>query len=182
MANTYNLIQGYTLGSDVTGGVTFSTIPQTFTHLVFRISARSGQAGAIDDMKISINGNSSATYANIRLYGEFAGGSFVTGQDGGSAVGLGQTYIGALEGNGSNANIFSSCHLFIPNYTSSVIKNGYSDSSAQNNSTAASNWNKQLGTIRSSDTNPITSIKIESYNNPTLKTGSTIFLYGLAST
>ena len=72
MANTYFLIQGYTLGSDVTGDISFTSIPQTYTHLIFSISARSGQAGAIDDLRIIINNNTSATYTNIRMYAEFA--------------------------------------------------------------------------------------------------------------
>jgi hypothetical protein len=178
MANTFYNIKTYTLVSNSANGVTFSAIPQTYAHLILKISARSTSSGAGDDVKITINGNTSATYTSLKLYGE---GS-TTGQSYSNAVWSSSApYFGALSGGATEASTFSSHDITFPNYTSSVTKNGISYSVAPNNSASAFglNWNA----LYTSDTNPITSIKIESYNasSNTLASGSTISLYGLAS-
>ena len=180
MASTYTLIQGYTLTSDAASGVTFSSIPQTYAHLVVRISARSVNATVVADIRVTINGNTSATYSNNRLYA--VGNSASSGQDGGSGAFASYSYVGALAGNSATSTIFSGQEFFFPKYTSSgITKNGNSSSSATNNGLSADNWYSQLNTIKTSDTDPITMLKFETSGGTGLKTGSTLFLYGLAS-
>jgi hypothetical protein len=179
MANTYTLIQGYTLTSNAAGAITFSSIPQTFEHLVLRVSARSLDASVISDIKILINGNTSATYSNNRLYA--VGNPVSTGQDGGNAANTTWTYFGALTGNNATSTIFSGQEIFLPKYTSSTTKNGNGSSTSTNNGLSSDNWYSQYNTIKTSDTNPITSISLTSNSNAYLMNKSTIFLYGLAS-
>ncbi len=97
MPNTIIPIQTYTLTSDVTS-IVFSNIPQNYTDLKIVCSARSGRDSYADDLRITINGNTAATYANRRMYG--TGSS--TGADGGSATGLTYAYSG-IKSNSTNA-------------------------------------------------------------------------------
>ena len=173
MANTYSLIQSYTLGSDTAGGITFSTIPNTYTHLIVNFCARDTRTSYADDLRIQINGNS-GSYSNVRLYATGAG----TGQDGGT--GVNNTYFGFIAGSTATSNVFGNGEMIFPNYISGTAKNGISNSGIVNTVT-----NFQLGdnSIMSPVTSAITSITLTGYNasSGTLSAGSTLFLYGLKS-
>lgn len=177
MANTYDLIQSYTLGSNTANGITFSSIPNTYTHLVINFSGRDTRSGTYaDDLRIQINGNN-GSYSNARLYGASGG----TGADGGT--GVNNTYFGFVAGDTATASVFGNGTMIFPNYISSTTKNGIQNSGA--NSLSATN-DYQLGqnSLISPVTSPITSITITGYNAPsgTLSAGSTFFLYGLKNT
>jgi len=175
MANTYTLISSYNLSSDITsGGVTFSSIPSTYSHLYLMYSIRSGRTSTSDDLKLTINGNTSATYQNIRLYGYNSS----SGNDGGSGNwAAGYTYLGYSNGSSALAGAFSSGHYIIPMYQQGTTKTLISTAAASDNTNQYQNG---FGALTTSDTNPITSIKIEPYNTPqTMFAYSTLYLYGL---
>jgi len=177
MANTYDLIQSYTLTSNTASGITFSAIPSTYTHLVINFSGRDTRSGSYaDDLRIQINGNS-GSYSNARLYGA-AGG---TGGDGGT--GVNNTYFGFVAADTATASVFGNGTMIFPNYTSSTTKNGIQNSGA-NSFGATNDYQNGQGALVSPVTASITSIAISGYNAPsgTLSSGSTLFLYGLKST
>lgn len=62
---TYELIETTTLSSSASS-VTFSNIPQTFTHLVIRITGE--DTFGFDDINIKVNGDSSNIY-NLQTIG-----------------------------------------------------------------------------------------------------------------
>jgi hypothetical protein len=174
MPNTLIPIQTYTL-SATASSVIFSNIPQNYTDLKIVVSARCGRDSYADDLRITINGNTSATYANRRLYGT---GSSV-GSDGGSASGMTYTYSGLGTATTATANTYSNTQFYFINYTSNSTKVWSSDGTAENNSSSM-----QLGITSNScsDTNSITSITIDAYNTPrTLLAGSTFTLYGISN-
>ncbi|CAB4173630.1 hypothetical protein UFOVP973_1, partial [uncultured Caudovirales phage] len=65
MANTYVLLNSNTVGVGGTASVTFSSIPQTYTDLMVRISARSTLSGA--KVIVQINGVTSSSYQGKNL-------------------------------------------------------------------------------------------------------------------
>jgi hypothetical protein len=174
MPNTLIAIQTYTITSD-TAAVTFSNIPQNYADLKLVVCARTGRDSYADDLRITINNNTSATYTTRRMYGN--GSS--TGADGGSATGLTWAYSGISNATTSTTGVYSNTEFYFPNYTSSIKKLWSSDGVAENNNTAT-----QLGFTSNScsDTNPITSITIDGYNAPrTVLAGSTFTLYGISN-
>jgi hypothetical protein len=110
MANTYNLISSVSVGSGGTSTITFSSIPQTYTDLVFLITARNSNSN-YGGFFIKFNG--STAYSNVsakRLLG-----------NGSSASSNGSTEILWTQSD-FPANIFATSQMYIPNYTSSNSK------------------------------------------------------------
>jgi hypothetical protein len=174
MANTFDLIQAYDLASNTAGGVTFSAIPQTYTHLLIKFSIRSGRTGQYaDDLRVTLN--SSTNYTNIRLYGLNSN----TNQDGGTSAT--NNYLAVGTAVDAAAGAFSSGQYLIPNYTNTSypkVINSYAIASNNVNNT----YQSILGNLTNvADNAAITSINIQGFNAPsgTLIAGSTIRLYGL---
>jgi len=180
VANTYALIQGYTLTSNTSGGVTFSSIPATYTHLIINVSGRGTRSTYnSDDVKVTING-STGSYSNIRLYGSNGGSN----ADGGA--GAGQTYLGVVAAAQATANVFGNGEWFFPNYRSSTLKNGIANAGSVDSNDGAK-YQMGIGSLSAptGETGAITSITIQGYDassGGTLTAGSTIYLYGLKST
>lgn len=172
MANTFELIQTYTLATNTSGGITFSSIPQTFTHLLIRMSGRDTRDSYADDLKITINSLSS--YSNNRLYGANTN----AGHDGGT--GAGNNYLGFVPANTASANCFSSGQILITNYTGTSFPKifaGYSTAI----SSSTNQYQLGIGNIDTDNNGAITSINIQGYNSAsgTLNAYSTFSLYGL---
>ena len=169
------LIETKTVGVGGASSIEFTSITGAYTDLKLVITARSQRSNYADDFKVTINNNTSATYTNRRMYG--TGTSY--GSDGGSSTGTGNSYSGVLNSNTSTANTFGNCEFYFFNYSASgVTKCWYSEAASENNSADA-----QMGFTGNliSDTNPITVIKLESYNSPTLDAGTTASLYGISA-
>jgi hypothetical protein len=166
MANTYKLIASNTVGSGGVADITFSSIPQTYTDLLIKVSARASGGGTINNnIQFEFNGSStSKTY--IELYG--------TGSAVGSAS-LTDMRIGYISGSTATANAFGNSELYIPNYTSANNKSSSGDSVSESNDAGAF---ISIGANLWSNTAAITSIKlfIPSYD---MVQHSTAYLYGI---
>lgn len=178
MANTYNLIQSYTLASDISGGVTFSNIPNTYTHLIINFSTKGNRSNTRDDLKITING-SNGNYSNVRFYGSSGGG---VGSDGGTGTTF--NYIGFASGATASSTIFGNGDIIFPNYISNTLKNTISNSGVSASTSDGNVYQLGYGSLSAptSVTQAISSINISSYNGTGLNTGSTLYLYGLKNT
>ena len=172
MATTYEAIATVTVGSGGAANITFSSIAATYTDLLLKVSARNDRASTSDDFKITINANTGATYSNRRIYGN----GVTANSDGGSAANLTYAYSGVITGNSATASTFGNSEFYFPNYTSSNSKSWSTDGVSENNATGAQ---AALYANLTSDTNAITSIKIESYNGTTFSQYSTATLYGI---
>lgn len=167
MANTYTLIEAKTLGSAV-ASVTFSSIPQTYTDLLLRISPRSDWTAGTDALQINFNGSSSSqTYKTL-----LGSGSSATS---GSGTVL---YCGEANTASQTASTFSSHDIYIPNYAGSKNKSVSVDSVEESNSTTVY---AALVAALWSDTSAITSIACFLSSASNFVVGSNFYLYGIKS-
>ncbi len=97
MANTYQLIEAKTLGSTVSS-VTFSSIPNTYTDILFRVNAREATGASWSDLRIGFNGGTS----DISWRGVYALNTTV-----GSNTGSGGGYrtVGNIAADSNTSNI-----------------------------------------------------------------------------
>jgi hypothetical protein len=127
--------------------IAFSSIPQTYTDLVLKISARASGSGA----------------GGINCYWVINGGFDMTSRwlnGSGSAVSAAYRTDGftiEVDGATQTASIFSNGEFYIPNYTSSNYKTYSLDNVIENNATAA---NMTLLAGLRSNSEPIRSIEI----------------------
>jgi hypothetical protein len=175
MANTYTLIASNTLGSSA-ASVTFSAIPNTYTDLVLRISARSdspnGQ-GAADGLFVRFNSSDAGQYSwtMIRSTGtavtsdyNYTVGNFYAGD-----------YFGT-NGYAATASTFSSAEFYIPSYASSnkkplsVVGVNETNASAAYMGIEAALWN---------NTSAISNISLAPVFANNFVSGSSFFLYGI---
>lgn len=124
---TYNLISTITVGSGGTSSIAFTSIPQTYTDLLLKLSVRSTQANIANTLSISFNGSTSNFTARL-LEGSGASVSSFS-QSAGN--------IGNVQGTTSTSSVFSSLDVYIPNYAGSNNKSYSADGVTENNATTA---------------------------------------------
>lgn len=169
MANTFVPIQSVTIGT-IASSLTISSIPQTYTDLVVRMSLRSTIAINYDSLTIQANENGSAVYSFTDLY--------AVGTTVGSTTNAGSGSVNAnngMNGSGTNANTFSSLEFVIPNYTSSTNKACSISYATEANSATIYRIGAVAGLIRI--TSGITSLTFSWGSN--VDVGSTFHLYGI---
>jgi len=173
MPNTFIKISTVTVGAGGTSAIEFTSIPQTYTDLKIVLSARNNRSGSTsDDLKITINGSTSSTYANRRLT---ANGTSA-GSDGGSAASLTYSYSGVVTSTDATTSVFGNTEFYFPNYISSNNKSWSAEGVAEHNGTSCQ-LSMYANTVNI--TNAITTIKIEGYNSASLNQYSTATLYGI---
>lgn len=132
MANTYVAIATVTVGSGGASTIDFTSIPQTYTDLLFKLSLRSDYTSDPWDYFVDgilLNGTTT-NYSTRVLYG--TGSSAASGNE--SSTGFRTSYYNA---DGSTSSVFSNGEMLIPNYTSSNYKSVSIDQVSENNGTAA---------------------------------------------
>jgi hypothetical protein len=128
MANTFELIASSTVGSGGAASIDFTSIPNTYTDLVLKISGRQGAENAFD---ITFNG-ATTSYAVKRLQGD---GSSATSND--AAGTTSAIRVIGIASSGSTANTFGNSEIYIPNYAGSTNKSVSIDGVNEDNATAA---------------------------------------------
>lgn len=168
---TYKLISSVTVGAGGAANIEFTSIPQTYTDLVLKLSLRQTGTATGYQFALRFNGSSSG-YSRKLLYGDASS----VASSGGSS----ETYvrIGFTESNSYTANTFTNTELYIPNYTSSNQKSFSSDSVTENNAT------ESYLSIHSnlwSGTSAITSILVQELSGSSTNFAqySTAYLYGI---
>jgi hypothetical protein len=127
MANTLTKLDTVTVGSGGAASVTFSNIPQTYTDLVVKFSARNTSTGQYAFYRF--NNDSTSAYSARVLTG-----------DGSSATSLTNTYTGNIANIGTSAdtaNTFGNGEIYIPNYIGNTNKSSSTDAVNENNATTA---------------------------------------------
>jgi hypothetical protein len=163
--NTLTKLQTVTVGAGGSASVTFSAIPQTYTDLVIKVSARTGNASATDSLIPAFNSFTS-NFNTIYLYGNPPGSNALSGTS--------TNFAGFIDGASSTASTFANTELYISNYTSSNIKS-YSVDSVQENNSSSGFPNIVSGLW--SNINPITSITLSGAGS--FVQYSTFTLYGV---
>ena len=129
MANeTYTLIQKTTLNASA-ASITFSSIPQTFTDLVVKVSARGTTSALYGYLYVKLN-SAVTNYSGKLLYADNA----TAGSTAGSATILNPGLVTMAT---STESTFASSEFYIPNYTSANYKSISSDAAGETNSTHA---------------------------------------------
>lgn len=164
-------IQTVTVGSGGAASIEFTSIPQTYTDLVIRVSTRSTDSGD-NAFGLRFNGSSTAAYSMRRLWG-----------NGASAFSGLSTSVNNMEGilgvnpSGSTASTFGNAEIYIPNYTSSNNKSVSIDAVNENNATTAY---AELYAGLWSNTSAITQVTL-GYMTGNFVQYSTATLYGVTS-
>lgn len=167
MPTTYNLISSVTVGSGGTTAINFTSIPQTYTDLVIKLSTRM----STQDYRIKYNGSSSG-YNCTFLYGDgSADASFRSAVAG---------YIGLTDANSNTASTFGNSEIYIPNYTLATAKS-VSQFGVQENNTITPVY-MSMSAQQWSTAAAITSIEISEYTGGTIYQYSTAYLYGISKT
>jgi len=175
MALTYTAIATTTVGSGGATNIEFTNIPQTYTDLLLKVSARDNRpTSEYNFLEISFNGSAS-TYNQRDLGGN---GSIVYSSI--DDLGANKPYI-FTNAAGSTTSTFSNGEIYIPNYAGSNAKSFGIDGVTENNATAA---RAVLSAGIWSGTSAITSIKLLTYSggSQTLQQYSTATLYGIKNT
>jgi hypothetical protein len=171
MANTYEIIDSITLGSDQ-ASVTFSAIPATFTDLKVVFSTRTNRANAIDGLGFYFNGDTTAArYTSKVLIGN---GSFALSNSANPSNDEGIF----TTGDDSTANTFGNSEIYIPNYAGSNQKSSSIDSVGEYNATTI---RMNIANTLYNQTTAISSITFIPITGTTILTNSTFYLYGISN-
>ena len=166
MATTYTLISSVTVGSGGAQSMAFTSIPQTYTDLLLRVSAR----------------NTNDNYGGYVVYRTVIGtrfeGKFLSWDS--SSAGSGTTSEFFFPRSSNTANIFSNDDLYIPNYTSSNNKSMSAESIVENNGSSGYRFNTFYG-YSLADTAAINQLYVEVGPGFSDKFAqySTAYLYGI---
>jgi hypothetical protein len=171
MAKGYQLIQAHTLTGSA-ASVTFSNIPQNFTDLVIKVSARSNVSSTFSDLTLKFN-DSTSSYSNKIIYGD---GSTAGGYSNNYTT---RAYLGTMAAASTTANTFTNQEVYIPGYTLSNNKSFSVESVTENNATGAY---QILSSNLWANSSAITSIEITSQTSGSLVANSTFMLYGIGGT
>ena len=169
---TYTLIASNTVGSGGTASIEFNSIPQTYTDLLIKISARNTN-GSSDAHRCLLRFNGSTDNTGLtflRLGGD--GSTIFT--DTGS-----QGHVAWINADGSTSSTYSNIEVYIPNYAGSNEKH-YS-AFGGNEKAVTSTAYLAFFANKLASTSAITSITILNDSGSTLKEYSTAYLYGISN-
>jgi hypothetical protein len=169
MPTTYQLISSTVISSTPTYGVTFSSIPQTYTDLVIRMTTKMASAVNVDEMNLYFNG-ATGSYSSTRLRGN--GSTAASGRNGPSGA---YQYIWGVM-NDAQTDAFSNAEIYIPNYTADLTKQNSVFGVTENNTGTAV---CAVTAGYTSTTSAISSITIDQGFGYTLRIGSAFYLYGI---
>lgn len=119
-----------TVGAGGSATIDFTNIPQTYTDLVLKVSARG-----------TVNTASSGHYYTINLNGSTTNKTQIYFQGSGSSSGSGSTssFTTYMDPSEYTASTFSNAEVYLPNYTGSNYKSMSVDVVMENNATEAYN-------------------------------------------
>lgn len=166
MALTYTLIGSSTVSSNVTS-VTFSSIPQTYSDLVLKVSARTSTNNR--NFGLRFNNNAGNIYSDWILYGT-GSGTGATSQN--SVTNTNYTYQNIST---DPTNSYSNNEFYIPHYTNTVSTKTFIGDSAVG-TTATAGWLSHTAQSMA-NTSAITQIDVRADGNFT--SGTTLYLYGI---
>jgi hypothetical protein len=158
-------ISTVTVGSGGASTIEFNNIPQIYTDLLIKISARTT---ATNGSYITMSFNSStSSFTNRTLYA--SGGS--TG-----SFTVPVRFGGYINNSGTTSSTFSNTEIYIPNYTSSNNKSFSDDGVSETNGTAAE---LSISGGLWSNTSPISSVQLGVGDAGNYAQYSSATLYGI---
>lgn len=169
MPLTYQFIAGNTLSTSSTS-VTFSSIPQTYTDLVLRVS-NALNGGGPANYWVRYSGNTSAVYS------AFGFRAFQNPPDTISSPNQTELFAGWMPGTGY-PNARSNNEIYIPDYTAARRKQAWINNQCSQNTATAGEWYVAGIATDFNTSSAITSLTI-GVSNPGFASGSSFYLYGI---
>ena len=114
----FTSLQTVTVGSGGSATISFTSIPQTYTHLQIRFTARSAVSAANAACLVKFNSDTSSNYTNHQIYGN--GSTAGSNNFGGSP--RANMYLGQISGATATAGIFGVGIIDIIDYAN-IYKN-----------------------------------------------------------
>ena len=166
MANTFELIASYTVGSGGVVSIDFSSIPSTFTDLVVHLSLRDESTNGFPVVTMEINGvTTNRTWRRLR-----GDGSAVTSTNNTTGE------INTMPGADKTASTFGNIQVYLPNYAGSTNKSFSVDGVTETNATAS---DAILNAGLWSQTTAINQLTFKSASATDFNQHSTAYLYGI---
>jgi hypothetical protein len=167
--NSFTSIATVNLSSS--GSVSFSSIPQTYTHLQIRATWRSDYSSATDGFIMRFNGDSAANYATHYLQGDGASATA------GAATGGNAFRYTQAPGAGATSGVFGSAIIDILDYTNTnKYKTVRSLAGFDNNGSGQIALDSGLYIT---NTNAITSLNFYPNNSNNFVQYTSVALYGI---
>lgn len=164
MPLTYQTLASITVGAGGASSVSFTSIPQTFTDLIVKTSARNN--GTNGTYFVNFNGTNTNTSA-LRF---FVGSGTI------ASSAFSNSYFDYGAYSSTLANSFSNSELYIPNYASSNNKTLSGDTVISDNSIS---WSLFMTAGIKTETAAITSLTIAPVIDTLILQHSTFTLYGI---
>lgn len=165
MATTYFKIASSTVGSGGTSTIIFSSIPQTYTDLILKISTKT----SFDWLLCEFNNSGGTAYSQQYLKGD---GTSVTGGTQNSKPAAYAT----ITGQNVTSNAFGNAELYISDYAGSNKKSISGDGVSEANQQAAYGY---LTASMWDNTSAINQIKLTKSGGDNFDEHSTFYLYGI---
>lgn len=166
--NSYESIATVTVGAGGTSSATFSSIPNTYSHLQVRAFARTDRATTTDTLFVKINSDT-ANYYTHGLYG--TGSSAAAYSDNSNP-----TYFTVAAGSSVGSNVFAVAVWDLLDYASTNkyktirVLHGYDDNGSGTIRLTSSLW---------ASTSAVTSLTIQGTSSQNLAQYSHFALYGV---
>lgn len=167
MPKQYACLAEVTVGSGGSGVINFTSIPQTYTDLIVKVSARS-----------TINGGTGNDYVRLNFNGVTGSKTYIRFYGGNASVGTDASTLalaGVIPGQLTTSNTFSNMEFYIPNYTGSTNKSSNIDSVSISNS--STDYELDLIAFLWSNTAAITEINLTA----SFAQHTTATLYGITN-
>jgi hypothetical protein len=174
--NSFESIETIYVASGTQANITFSSIPQTYKHLMIRATARTNSGGQGDWVRCEFNGISGAsTYFDLLSYSDGGGqsGSLAT-----SAIGA---YALRSSGVSSGSAYMGMNVMELLDYTATNKIKTFKYIAGHSNNTGSSTTNGQVvfGAGVFNNTAAVTQLKFFSENSGSFTAGTRITLYGI---
>lgn len=166
-ANTFQLISSTILKSS-SSSITFLSIPNTYTDLVLRSSARNTGSSGYGLMATYNSTTSGYSGTYIEGNGTIASGAWLSGSS--------SAQVGLLSLSTHTANTFSNNEIYIPNYNVSQQKPSFAWMTTENN--ASLSYGDFIANLWA-NTAAITSITLAPAAS-SFDVGSSFYLYGIS--
>jgi len=172
MPSTYSFISSVTVGT-ATSTITLSSIPQTYTDIVLRVSSRqTGTSDVQDSINVGINGSPSGSSNSVTMLR--SNGATVTSNRESSQPQWNMDQ-GSTAG-GNLANTFANDELYIANYTSNQNKVASGFIGHEDNATTAF---LRASAFLWRETTAISSLVLKLASGQNFAVGSSFYLYGI---
>ena len=172
MAVTHTLIETVTVGSGGAANIEFTSIPQTYTDIVLKLSARMSYntSAHYAELYLTVNNNAGSIYSNRRLVANSA----TTYSFSDSSATSNTAFVA---GSSATASVFGNSEYYFSNYASSNAKSVSADIAVETND--GTNYLTVLSAVLINTTSAITSLKLAATSGQTLVQFSSASLYGI---